>query len=127
MEDDLQAGTDDECDEEVGGPADEAGGEAEAADVLVETDPGVFQKLSGGIVGRIHSIGSSKKATCKVHGSCVCWVQPYITPDTLEGDLKDWLREVAVTEPASRAAHVLSAYHLKRKCGMKPRKMPGAA
>jgi hypothetical protein len=82
---------------------------------------------SGRLVGQLHTVGKGPKATCKVHASCVCWVSLHSAgdADALRQDLTAWVSEAAGDPPASAEQHQISAYHLKVKWGMKPRKPPG--
>ena len=87
-----------------------------------------FKDLANKRIGKIHSVGTgnAKKATCKVHSRCVCWVTPRIgTPADLVEDLKTWLSEASGESPASSGAHMVSSYRVKVKYGMKPAKPPG--
>jgi hypothetical protein len=109
--------------------ADEVPGPEPAAppppDPLVELRSGVFGNQAGLQVGLIHCIGPGQKATCKVHADCVCWVSRQADPQELGSALKGWLRELTSAEPPTAAQHRVSAYHLKVKFGMRPRKPPG--
>ena len=82
---------------------------------------------SGRLVGQLHTVGKGPKATCKVHASCVCWVSLHSAgdADALLQDLTAWVSEAAGDPQASAEQHQISAYGLKVKWGMKPRKQPG--
>jgi hypothetical protein len=97
---------------------------------LIDLGHGDFVDHARKRIGKIHSVGTgnAKKATCKVHSHCVCWVTPKIgtsTAATLMQDLEAWLSEAAGESPASAATHRASAYHVKVRYGMKPAKPPG--
>lgn len=95
---------------------------------LIDLGHGDFVDNARRRIGKIHSVGTGngKKATCKVHPRCVCWVTPRIgTAATLLQDLEAWLSEAAGESPASEATHRVSAYHVKVRYGMKPAKPPG--
>jgi hypothetical protein len=96
---------------------------------LIDLGQRDFVDHAGRRIGKIHSVGTgnAKKATCKVHPQCVCWVTPRIGTSTavLLQDLEAWLSEAAGESPASAATHLASAYHVKVRYGMKARKPPG--
>lgn len=93
----------------------------------VERQPGVFVNSAGKVIGQLHRVGAGRKATCRIHAHCVCWVSRQCDPPALEASLRAWLAEVATQKPATAAVHAVSAYHLKMEYGMKPRKPPGVA
>jgi hypothetical protein len=96
---------------------------------LIDLGHGDFVDHARRRIGKIHSVGTgnAKKATCKVHPQCVCWVTPRIGTSiaVLLQDLEAWLSEAAGESPASAATHLASAYHVKVRYGMKARKPPG--
>ena len=99
--------------------------EEKVVELLIETSPGMFHNPRNKWIGQIQTIGAGRKATCKAHPHCVCWVSQEADIALLEGALKDWLRSVAGPEPASAAQLLVEAFHLKARYGMKPLKPPG--
>ena len=99
--------------------------EDKVVELLIEMSPGVFHNPGNKWIGQIQTIGAGRKATCKAHPHCVCWVSREADIALLEGALKDWLRSVAGPEPASAVQHLVDAYHLQVRFGMKLRKPPG--
>ena len=80
-----------------------------------------FEDAAGKQIGQIHQV-NGRKATCRLHDRCVCWVTKAADLDALEVDLKTWLRQVAGPDPVSVASHAWAAYDLKIRYGIKPRK-----
>lgn len=85
-----------------------------------------FCTLSGSPVGYIHYMGASLnnlKASCTQHkGSCGCWIHARgteVDETQLFRDIVAWLGQTS----SDIDGHKLSAYNLKVKYGMKPKKL----
>ncbi len=94
------------------------------AGIQVRFSNSVFRVADNKLLGKLSSgLGSSTniRANCSVHKACSCW--PNKVPDTAESraSLISWLAEDVPVE-----LHRVSAYHLKVRYGMTPRKPPGA-
>ena len=92
-------------------------------DDLIEKSKWRFFNKAGDQVGQLYRVGVGRKAFCRIHDDCVCWVSRFADPVALEADLIGWLR-LGVASPApSQRDHARAGYDLKVKYGMKPNKV----